>query len=203
MTKRIGIFSGVFDPIHSGHVGLAQAAAKEAKLDRVYFLIESRPRRKSGVTHQAHRVAMTKLALAPHPSLKLLEFPDKQLSVAKTLPRLNQHFPNDELVFLAGADILQHMPTWPLIERLLGHVELVVGTKGPIEATQIKKLIKNLPIQPKKLLIIKSPHPDTSSKSIRDAVQKGRIASDLMPSVEDYIKKHWLYVSPSVTISSS
>lgn len=201
--KRIGIFSGVFDPVHAGHVGFALAAAKEAQLDDVYFLIEAQPRRKTDVTHIAHRLAMAKLALAPYPQLKLLELPDKQLSVAKTLPRLNQRFPDAELVFLAGADTLEHMPQWPLIGRLMQQMGLAVGAKGLIGKQQINSLIKNLPIQPKELLTIKSPSPNISSKNIRLAVQSGNAAEGMLPSVLSYIKKHWLYVSPSVTISSS
>lgn len=203
MTKRIGIFSGVFDPIHLGHVGFALAAAREAKLDEVYFLIEAQPRRKSGVTHQAHRAAMAKLALASHSKLKLLELPDRQLSVTKTLPRLNQQFPDAKLVFIAGADMLEHMPDWPLVGRLLEQMELLVGTKGNIEKNTIKSLIKSLPAQPKKLFIITSPSPDISSKNIRDALQSGKSAKGITPSVDGYIKKNWLYVSPSMTVSSS
>ncbi len=201
--QRIGIFSGVFDPIHAGHIGFALAAAESAKLDVVYFLIESSPRRKIEVTHPAHRIAMAKLALEAHSKLKLLELPDKQLSVAKTLPRLNQHFSREELVFLAGSDMLHHMPSWPLIDRLLSQMELVVGTKGDSSINQIKTLIKSLPGSPKALFVINSPNPDISSKNIRQQLQKGVSVDDLLPSVDSYIKKHWLYASPSVTISSS
>src|SRR3990167_10676220 len=147
MSQRIGIFSGVFDPVHTGYISFALESADKAKLDEVYFLIESQPRRKQDVTHQAHRLAMLKLALASHTKLKTLEMPDKQMSVAKTLPRLKQRFSNSKLVYLAGADMLEHMPDWPLIDRMLEQMDLVIGTKGLITTVQAKDLLKKFSMQ--------------------------------------------------------
>ncbi len=202
MTRRIGIFSGTFDPVHEGHIGLALAAAKAAKLDEVYFLVEPKPRRKTGTAHMAHRIAMAKLATAPHPSIKLLELPDKQLSVAKTLPRLRQYFPSSQLVFIAGGDMLAHMPQWPLIDQLLKHMELAIGTKSTLDRDQIKMQLQKLPAQSAKLHIIDSPLPDISSRSIRDTTAQGLRAEGLPPDVLQYIGQHWLYVSAPAVSSS-
>jgi len=203
MNKRIGIFSGVFDPVHIGHVSFALEAAKQARLDEVYFLVEAVPRRKTGVTHLGHRTAMIKLAVEPYPKLKLLDLPDKQFSVAKTLPRLRQRFPDDSLIYLTGSDMLEYMPKWQLIDRLLSQMGLIVGLRGSKDIKQAQNYMKDLPVQPVELRIINGPNPKTSSQQIRDAIMKGNKVSGLPVSEQDYIKTNWLYAAPSSSSSSS
>src|SRR3989344_5400875 len=154
MTKRIGIFGGAFDPVHAGHIGFALAAIKKANLDKVYLLVESKPRHKTGVTHMAHRLAMAKLATARHSKLGVLEMPDQQFSVAKTLPRLKRRFQNEELVLLIGSDLLDHISAWPLVDRLLEDVGLVVALRQQVTVNGVKQNVKNLPVKPKSLYIV-------------------------------------------------
>lgn len=201
--SRIGIFSGAFDPVHAGHIAFALAALQEAKLDEVYFLVEPQPRHKSGVTHLAHRQAMIKLAIAPHPSLKLLDLPDKQFSVVKTLPRLHQRFPDDQLYFLVGSDILEHMPQWDHIGRLLEDMGLVIAFRSPAATQAAHALVSKLPVPARELHVLPSPMPSVSSRAIREAVGKGQLCEGLLPSLQPYIASHWLYVSPSSSVSAS
>ena len=93
--SRIGVFSGSFDPVHKGHIAFALEAAKTAKLEKVYMAPEIKPRRKPGITHFAHRVAMLKLAVRSQPKLEVLELPDKYFLPQKTLAQLRQRFPGD------------------------------------------------------------------------------------------------------------
>jgi nicotinic acid mononucleotide adenylyltransferase len=71
--SRIGIYAGTFDPVHAGHVSFALHAMTVAQLDEVYFLPERLPRYKPGAAHFAHRVAMLKRAVKPHPDLQIIE----------------------------------------------------------------------------------------------------------------------------------
>src|SRR5207237_1081890 len=128
--KRIGIYSGSFDPVHAGHLSFALQAIEQAQLDAVYFLPERRPRNKQGVEHFGHRVAMLDKAVKPHRKLQVLELEDVSLTVASTLPRLLKRFPRAQLVFLMGSDVTQYLPTWPNAARLLQQVELVVGVRA-------------------------------------------------------------------------
>lgn len=192
--QRIGIFSGTFDPVHKGHIGFALEAIRQASLDEVYFLVEARPRRKSGVTHVAHRLAMLKLATKPYPKLKVLELPDGQFSVAKTLPRLKQRFAGSTLVFIAGSDMLKHMPRWPLVRRLFEDMELIVAVRANESSQTIMQQMAILPEAASKLQIIKSTVPHLSSSQLREALLKGQKAT-VLPSTAEYIKQHWLYVS--------
>ncbi len=201
--KRIGVLSGVFDPIHKGHIGLALEAIKQAKLDEVYFLVETKPRHKTGVSHAVHRNAMIKIAIAPYPKLHLLELPDRQFTVAKTLPRLIHKFPGSELIYISGSDILGHMWQWPLIERMLGQMELVIAGRFDYGTYEVNSQIVKLPVQPKQLFIITSRLPDVSSRLIRIALSQGQKPNGSLSSLQAYIKKHWLYVSASASKSNS
>jgi nicotinate-nucleotide adenylyltransferase len=82
MSKGVGVFAGSFDPVHEGHLTFALQAAVEGELERVCFLPETRPPRKSDITDVAHRVAMLHLATRPYPQLGVLEQRDEQLWVA-------------------------------------------------------------------------------------------------------------------------
>ncbi len=201
--SKVGIFSGAFDPIHAGHIAFALAAIQQAELNEVYFLVEPQPRNKSGVTHLAHRHAMIKLAIAPHPSLKLIDLPDKQFSVVKTLPRLHQHFPFDELYFLAGSDLLEHMSKWPLVDRMLADMGLVIAFRSSAATKTADKLVGKLPAPAKELHVLTSPMPTVSSGTIRRAVAQGQPAEGLLTSIQPYIASHWLYSSPSSSVSVS
>lgn len=199
--SKIGIFSGAFDPVHAGHIAFALAAIQETELDEVYFLVEPQPRHKTGVTHVAHRQAMIKLAITPHPELRLLDLPDRQFAVAKTLPRLHQRFRDDHLSFLVGSDVLAHMSDWPLIERLLQDMGLVVGFRSTPPAPDT--LMAKLPTTVKELHVLTSPMPLVSSGAIRRALLAGKPAEGLIPSLQPYIAAHWLYSSPSSSASVS
>jgi len=199
-VKRIGIFSGSFDPVHRGHIGIALEAITQVTLDEVYFLVETQPRRKSGVTHPAHRMAMLQLALRSHPKLKVLELPDQQFSVAKTLPRLQQRFADSELFFIVGSDMLEHMPQWPLLGQLLMNMGLIVAARGSMGTDKIQRSINTLPGDFKVTIIINSPYPDLSSRAIRETLLANHSSPDVLPSIRRYIKQHWLY---SVVVPNS
>src|SRR3982750_4185468 len=99
---RIGIYAGVFDPVHAGHIAFALQAGDKARLDKIYFLPERRPRHKQGVEHFGHRVAMLKRASKPHTKLDVLELEDISFNMERTLPRLQKKLKGEQLVFLFG-----------------------------------------------------------------------------------------------------
>ena len=134
--RRIGIYAGTFDPVHTGHVAFALQAMEKAKLDKLYFLPERRPRHKKGVEHFGHRVAMLQRAVKPHPKFAVLELDDVSFSIERTLPRLKREFLSDQLVFLFGSDAIQHLGNWPLAERLLASSELVIGLRSQDDRLQ-------------------------------------------------------------------
>jgi nicotinate-nucleotide adenylyltransferase len=193
--KRIGIYAGTFDPVHAGHIGFALQAAAHAKLDKLYFLPERRPRHKSGVEHFAHRVAMLKKAARPHPAFEVLELDDISFSVVRTLPKLQARFPGSQIVFLFGSDAISDLPAWPQAERLLEQAELIIGCRWQDDRAGTQVQIAGWPIAPRAYSIIDSYAPDISSGSVRGALQRRQSVRGLLKSVERYSNQNWLYIS--------
>ncbi|HSW37824.1 MAG TPA: nicotinate (nicotinamide) nucleotide adenylyltransferase [Candidatus Saccharimonadales bacterium] len=193
--RRIGIFAGTFDPVHSGHISFALQAAERAKLDKLYFLPERRPRAKHGVEHFAHRIAMLKKAARPYSKFDVMEVEDVSFTISRTLPKLQKKFQNSQLVFLFGSDIVVSLPAWSQANNMLKNCELVVGVRAEDSLEKIVQLIKTWPVQPKALTIFDSYAPDVSSSSVREALRKQNPGNGLLSSVKQYSKQHWLYVS--------
>ena len=195
MSKRIGIFSGTFDPVHKGHISFALQAIEAAGLDEVVFLPETRPRHKHDVTHLSHRLEMIKLASKAYPNIKILELPDKQFSVAISLPRLIKEYPNDQLLMLVGTDVLGHISVWPHVRTLLKRVGLVVACRGEKDERQALQLLSQLPVEPSESHVLVSNFKQVASRDIRDAIKSGDIPEGMLGSVASYAVKNWLYSS--------
>jgi nicotinate-nucleotide adenylyltransferase len=194
-TLRIGIYAGTFNPVHAGHIAFALQAMKTAKLDKIYFLPERRPRHKQGVEHFAHRVAMLNRAARPYSAFDVLELDDISFTVKRTLPKLELLFPTARLVMLVGSDTAQCMPEWPLIDQLCKRSELVVGTRVDSDMSTVQRQVATWPVQPLDTHILTSHAPHVSSHHIREALRARRYTQGLLASVSRYSDHHWLYVS--------
>lgn len=195
--KRVGIFAGTFDPVHDGHVSIAQHAITNCGLDKVYFLVEPRPRWKQGVKAYRHRVAMVRLAIAQDPRLGIIELEQERFSVTETLPTLKNMFRGAELSMLLGEDVITHLIHWPHIEQLAEGVSFVIGLRQHTEAEVKKNIaeigrIRGLRFRYK---IFATESQAVSSSHIRKTLHDGHISSGVSPAVLMYIKKHKLYTS--------
>lgn len=193
--KRIGIFSGTFDPVHAGHITFALQALQERKLDKIYFIPERQPRYKKGTEHFGHRVAMLRRALLPHPQFEVLEMVDTSLSVVRSLPKLQQKFKGSELVFLFGSDVASSLPVWPDSERLLKNQEIIIGLRKQDTRQATERLIRSWHVQPKRYCIVHSYAPHISSSKVREALYRREPVTGLLRSVQRYSDHNWLYVS--------
>jgi nicotinate-nucleotide adenylyltransferase len=194
-SKRIGIYAGTFNPVHAGHIAFALQAVKEAKLDHVYFVPERQPRGKPGVEHFGHRVAMLRRAIRPYKQFDVLELVDVNLTVQRTLPKLQKQFKNHQLVFLFGSDAAVHIPHWPYAEQMLKTSELVVGLREKDMLKGVEAQIAAWEIPPLRTTIFESYAPGVSSRRVREALYRRSRAQGLLTSVERYSNHHWLYVS--------
>jgi nicotinate (nicotinamide) nucleotide adenylyltransferase len=201
--KRVGIFSGTFDPVHKGHIAFALQAIKEAKLDEIYFIPEAKPRRKEGMTHYAHRLAMLEIALKPYQTLKTLELQDKQFSVNKTMPRLKVRFKKTELYLLIGSDSAMHLSDvkqWPNADALLKEIGLIVGLRGEATESDVRAKLKP---PAKELIIIGTDKKHASSRKIRHAAANNEHHEDSLRGTKKYMKKNWLYDSVTGSANKS
>ena len=192
---RIGIYAGTFDPVHAGHIAFALQSLKAARLERIYFLPERRPRGKEQVEHFGHRVAMLNRAVKPYPEFGVLELVDVSFSVGRTLPYLQQRFLGDELVFLFGSDVVAGLADWPNAAELLSSGELVVGLRFKDDRETVHRLVEGWRYQPKAVTIFESYAPEVSSGKVRAALRRRQQAEGLLKSVERYSNRNWLYIS--------
>jgi nicotinate-nucleotide adenylyltransferase len=192
---RIGIYAGTFDPIHSGHISFALQAIESAKLDGVCIVPERIPRNKVGVEHFGHRAAMIARAIIPHKDLSLLELPDKNFSVGKTLPHIHSVYPNAQIVLLMGSGVFVRVPDWPMHEQLLRYCDVVVSVRSKEELIAVTHTISRLSLPSHKITIVDSIQPEVSSSRMREALREGKRVAGLLPSVQRYARNEWLYIS--------
>ena len=120
---KIGLMGGGFDPLHVGHLGAAQDAADQLGLDRVIILPAAETPRKPGAALTAgdRRLAMLKLATADHPLLEVSDFELTQGGVSftiNTVRHFRDHYPQDELFWIIGADQVESLDHWRSIDEL-------------------------------------------------------------------------------------
>ena len=187
--KKIGIFAGAYDPIHDGHLDVANTAHSYLGLSSVYFMVEQQPWGDKHPIDFRHRSSMVALAIKGFKHLGLLEIPDKRFSISQTLPRLEQQFAGDELYFIFGGDVFLNMNgnNWPGLERLLEHY-VVVYERGSITEGIIAEHAKVLGIT---LAILPSAHLHLASTDVR--LQPHKKAIWLPKRVAEYIDKNNLY----------
>ncbi len=204
-VKKIGIYSGTFDPPHAGHVAFAREAAQQAGLDKVFFLVEPRPRRKQGVKALEHRLRMVQLAVADEPRLGSIVLEQGRFSVAETWPPLKARFKGSRLYFLLGDDMLKHFNDhdWPQLDTFMDEVEFVIGVRhGNLAAVRARiKLLEQTRAHSLRHTLFESPHMDMSSRRIKAALKKGEPTPGIPERVRMYIDEQGLYapVSPRFT----
>lgn len=201
--KKIGIYSGTFDPIHNGHLAFADTTLKHG-LDKVYFLVEPRPRRKQGVRAYEHRLAMTKLAAKHAAGLGVIQLEQAQFTPHETLPLLAARFKDSELVLLFGDDVIQHMvdhlAQWPHLDEIAQNASLLIAARRH-QTKELAERIKSL--RQYGVLFnfdFVEPHArEASSSKIRLALKRGKEPVGLPKTVLGYAVKNKLYISGAST----
>jgi nicotinate-nucleotide adenylyltransferase len=198
---RIGIFGGTFDPVHLGHLVLAEQCRDRAALDEVWFLPSYHPPHKSpaGVSRFEYRCDMLELATAGHPHFRIDRI-EKELPppsyTAETLAELHRRHPGYEFHLLLGADSLPDLPGWYEPGRVVGQAGLVVVPRPGVELWTADRLAAALGLGPSavRLQVVPSPLIDIASRDLRRAVADGRSVRYQVPrAVEEYIRERKLY----------
>jgi nicotinate-nucleotide adenylyltransferase len=201
---RIGVFGGSFDPVHFGHLILAEQCREQARLDQVWFLPSARHPLKltQKYTPFAQRVAMLELAIAGQPNFRIepLENDRPGLSyTADTLDELQRRHPDAEFSWLLGADTLEELPQWYEPQRIIERATLVVMQRPPwplADADAVREALalpRNVNLRMQRVDV---PAIDIASRDLRQRVREGRTVRFMVPAaVEDYIVKNALYKS--------
>jgi len=196
---RIGIFGGGFDPIHNGHLFVAEAVREECGLDRVVFVpTRSGQHRSRIVASGEDRSQMIRLAIAANVAFA---FDDEDLApeasgyTADLLPRLHVRYPGDELTFIVGGDSLVRSRWQRLDEILASLAEFVVAPRGDITVNELETALTDLPAPLRaKVRMLDLPVVAESATLVRTLLAAGRSARYLIPeAVYRYIVDHQLY----------
>lgn len=198
--KRVGIMGGTFNPIHNGHLFLAEHAYEQAGLDYVLFMPALNPPHKAdmAIASPEHRVNMIKEAIRSnsHFILSDLEFNRPGMTyTSDTLKALKKDEPDTEFYFIVGGDSLMMMTRWRDPQTVFNLSTIVVGGRDQYSQEQMEEQIKYLVNTYKgKIILLDMPLLEISSESIRDRVAKGRSIRYYVPEeVASYIFKNNLY----------
>lgn len=185
--------------MHAGHLAFARAAIGQCGLDKVFFLVEPRPRRKQGVKAFEHRVNMVNLAISDEPAMGTVMLEQQRFTPTDTLPVLLERFQNAELYMLMGEDWLDHFAAWPHVEDLTKQMRFIIGLKHHSEAEidQTIKLLQQTKGLKLRYQICRVNQPDYASTRIKQALRRGQTPEGLSPRVLEYIYQEGLYASAS------
>ena len=193
--KKIGILGGTFDPIHTGHLVLADELREKLKLERVIFIPSASPPHKTEhqLSSAAHRFEMTKLALKgnSHFSVSDIELKREGLSyTVETLRKLKELYKDSEIHFLTGSDVLDEITTWKEPDEIYRLAKIVIGIRPGFDEFDPEDHFA------KRSIILRITGVDVSSTHIREKVAKGESIKYLVPSeVEEYIRRKHLYTT--------
>ena len=198
---KTGVLGGTFDPIHIGHLILANEIREAAGLDNVLFVPAYSPPHKtaSDTAPGEHRLQMVALAVADRPSFEASDIELRRGGVSytvETIAELKRERPDDELYFIIGADTVPELVSWHKIEELVGLCRVLIGGR-PGHELRWEPLEKVLPEQRvgelRSGVVVTTPI-GISSTCIRSRIREGRSIKYLVPrEVEEYIVEHSLY----------
>jgi nicotinate-nucleotide adenylyltransferase len=211
--KKIGLLGGTFDPVHYGHLQLAQSALEECGLDKVVFIPSAQPPHKNGlsITPFMHRMAMLTLAgggisdFECNPIEATLPRPSYTID---TLRELRKHYTGScRLYFMIGADAFLDILTWKSYQEVLHSVNIILSRRKGYSGGELAVLLKKLGYKAdegswhgddgkKDIYILKKIPDDHSSSAIRAMIENGESVQQFLPrSVIEYIQNNKLYQS--------
>lgn len=201
---RIGIYGGSFDPVHYGHLILAERCREEAKLDQVWFVPSCiGPHKRDGsLLTNRQRVELINFAIAGHDAFSVSDIELKRGGVSYTIDTLNEvreQHADDELFLMMGADSLANFHTWKDPAKICElAIPLVVNRPGSssVDLDCLSGFVDDARLKLIKDHAIDSELIDISSTDIRERVASGKSVRFLMPrAVQKYIETQKLYLA--------
>ena len=185
--KKVGLFFGTFNPIHNGHIKVANYFVEKVELEEVWLVLspQSPFKRKESLIENTQRLEMVSLAIADFPKLKVC---DDEINLPKpsytinTLLHLKNKFPTHHFILILGQDIVNYFNEWKNYEDILENYKIYVYPRGEPGSTPEKfKSHRNIHL-------FTAPKIEISSTAVRKMILKGEIPVSLIPKkVKDYI----------------
>lgn len=195
---RLGVFGGTFDPIHFGHLRMAEEARETFALDRVLFVpnFVSPFKLDRTMTPGALRVEMIRQAIVDNPYFaadsREIERVGPSYTV-ETLRGLKAENADAELFFLTGTDAVQGLPQWKSPEELLTLARFIAAARPGVQKQEVLASLPNA--WEERILFLPMPELDISSTDLRARAGEGKSLRYLTPrAVEEFVREHRLYL---------
>ncbi len=196
---KIGLMGGSFDPIHNGHLVLAEQVRTRFQMDKIIFIPSGNPPHKQIVASKDHRYNMTQLAIEDNEFFEIsrieLDMENNTYAV-DTVKRLQEMYGNGtEVFFITGADMIIDLPSWKDFDELVTICKFIGSTRPGVDYTELSDRIDALVRDFKAdITITQVPALAISSTDIRRRIKYNLSIRYLLPrTTEDYIYKHNLY----------
>lgn len=187
---NVGLYFGSFNPIHTGHLILAEHVLEEAKLDQIWFVVSPHNpfKQQSSLLNEYDRLHLVQLATEKEPRFKAVDIEFKlprPSYTIDTLQYLEEKYPTHTFTIILGSDGLQNLDKWKNAEVLMKRYTFIVYTRPGFPART------DLPIQAQ---FLDAPLLQISSTHIRQQIKEGRSIRYLVPdTVMDYIEESGYY----------
>ena len=215
-SRSIAIFGGTFDPIHSGHLAVAEAAERLFRLEATYFVPSSRPphKQRAKLAAFSHRYAMVTLAASGHSKFipSLVEAPLESGGVEAfysidTVRRFRREHPRERIYFILGADSFLEITIWKSFEALLDSCDFIIASRPGFRMDAVRQVLparmlgkkpaggpNAIALRKSTVHLLTAVSSEVSSTEIRHRCERGASIHALVPEgVEDYILKQALY----------
>lgn len=214
--KRVGLFGGSFDPVHNGHLHIADCALADYKLDEIILIPAAAPPHKNlqAVSSFWHRLAMLQLAIAGRDRFRVSSVESNLPAPSYTIDTLRYfHYQpehrHDEFFFIIGADAFVEIESWKSYRQVLSLTSFIVADRVGVTAGAIPETLVSLGYQADdeqarswsypqwspKVFLMRQAVSDISSSTIRQQLHNRDAAPSLIPTaVWEYIHQHDLYV---------
>ena len=196
---KIGILGGTFDPIHDGHLKIAESARVCLCLDKVIFIPAGRPWLKSdrAVTDAAHRLAMVELAIRDNPRFEVsdieIERPGPTYTV-DTLAELRHSLGDSaELYLILGMDSMRELGRWHRPDLIFEMCTVVAVSRPGVPDVSIPDMERDFPSSGGRVRIVSGPMVDTSATDIRSRAGGDAPLRGIPGPIRDYIRERSLY----------
>lgn len=197
--KGLGILGGTFDPVHMGHLHMAEAVYERMQLEQIMFIPAYVAPHKVGLDFAPaeERFRMTQLAVEPYSQFVVSDIELRRSGVSYTIDtvrELSKIYAGRELYFIIGADSVVQLHTWNNIYDLLELATFVAAGRPGYEGV-MEQVVATLGAEAaKRIVLLDTPEYDISSTDIRTRIRSGQSLAGLVPSdVEEYIRSHGLY----------
>lgn len=189
--KKVGIYSGSFNPIHHGHVMLANYLVEFSDLDALWFVVtpQNPLKKKDDLLEDDERLKMVQLAVGDDPRFCVsdieMHLPTPSYTI-NTLTMLSEQYPDCQFVFICGMDSLQNLKRWREYQKILDNYEILVFPREGYDGGEL--------LDCPSVTVLKTPVLEISSSFIRQCIKEGRDVRHFMPEKAFlYMKENHFY----------